>query len=536
MALSKWLLAAAGLAMAVAADDPHIYSMTTVPDYEVESEMTLQVSAPGSNILALAFSVAPLTGSAGLNQSDTARDSIDIYGNLISVTESNYNNISGTNEIAYLCCDDTNDSFIDPDDMLATLMAHVPKAILLYSQVGNCCAIDTADMSNLTYGSIFTMVSTDDAAQTLNVTNSDVDNGIRTTITSTSASNDPETSGTENGNNSAIAMSVLYSITGLITVLFLAIIAMGAARAHRYPERYGPRSGYGGQPRQSRAKGIARAVLETLPIVKFGDNNPPKPDPTIELESRGGGNPGETPRNLAPGDVQAHYLSTIPEDAEAHSKSAAGAGSDLSDPKVSGGLADVAPTTGSGSAAPDDNDNPVCSICTEDFTVGEDVRVLPCNHKFHPNCVDPWLVNVSGTCPLCRLDLRPAESEQNPQSPQSPQSPQGPQNSSEENLPPPLDSDETVYPAAASYPHRRASRLFDLNRLRHASVEERIEVLRRYRSEAQTEHHASSMEGAAGEDELSSSARLTRRLRDRFRILTHAQSPDMPSGQHSRIP
>jgi hypothetical protein len=28
------------------------------------------------------------------------------------------------------------------------------------------------------------------------------------------------------------------------------------------------------------------------------------------------------------------------------------------------------------------------------------VRVLPCQHQFHPPCVDPWLVNVSGTCPL----------------------------------------------------------------------------------------------------------------------------------------
>ena len=25
-----------------------------------------------------------------------------------------------------------------------------------------------------------------------------------------------------------------------------------------------------------------------------------------------------------------------------------------------------------------------CSVCTDDFTKGQDVRVLPCNHKFHP--------------------------------------------------------------------------------------------------------------------------------------------------------
>ena len=41
-----------------------------------------------------------------------------------------------------------------------------------------------------------------------------------------------------------------------------------------------------------------------------------------------------------------------------------------------------------------------CSICTEDFVKGEDVRLLPCNHQYHPECIDPWLLNVSGTCPL----------------------------------------------------------------------------------------------------------------------------------------
>lgn len=51
-------------------------------------------------------------------------------------------------------------------------------------------------------------------------------------------------------------------------------------------------------------------------------------------------------------------------------------------------------------AAPEEDGHLGCSICTDDFCTGEDVRVLPCNHKFHPACVDPWLLNVSGTCPL----------------------------------------------------------------------------------------------------------------------------------------
>merc|ERR1711939_833497 len=56
---------------------------------------------------------------------------------------------------------------------------------------------------------------------------------------------------------------------------------------------------------------------------------------------------------------------------------------------------------GSSSQSHGEEEAPGCSICTEDFERGQDVRVLPCQHSFHPACIDPWLLNVSGTCPLC---------------------------------------------------------------------------------------------------------------------------------------
>ena len=47
-----------------------------------------------------------------------------------------------------------------------------------------------------------------------------------------------------------------------------------------------------------------------------------------------------------------------------------------------------------------DDGSLACSICVEPFAEGESTRVLPCGHDFHPACIDPWLLSVSGTCPL----------------------------------------------------------------------------------------------------------------------------------------
>lgn len=45
-----------------------------------------------------------------------------------------------------------------------------------------------------------------------------------------------------------------------------------------------------------------------------------------------------------------------------------------------------------------------CSICLEDFVVGDEVIHLPCMHMFHGDCVIKWLQN-SNFCPLCRFQM-----------------------------------------------------------------------------------------------------------------------------------
>ncbi|KAF3332531.1 E3 ubiquitin-protein ligase RLIM [Carex littledalei] len=45
-----------------------------------------------------------------------------------------------------------------------------------------------------------------------------------------------------------------------------------------------------------------------------------------------------------------------------------------------------------------------CSICLENFYDGIEVVMLHCSHRFHPNCLEPW-VKKCGDCPYCRTTI-----------------------------------------------------------------------------------------------------------------------------------
>ncbi|WOK92143.1 E3 ubiquitin-protein ligase [Canna indica] len=45
-----------------------------------------------------------------------------------------------------------------------------------------------------------------------------------------------------------------------------------------------------------------------------------------------------------------------------------------------------------------------CAVCLEDFEAGDDLVHLPCDHRFHWNCVLPWLES-SPHCPCCRMTI-----------------------------------------------------------------------------------------------------------------------------------
>ena len=52
----------------------------------------------------------------------------------------------------------------------------------------------------------------------------------------------------------------------------------------------------------------------------------------------------------------------------------------------------------------------LCAICYDEFTDGEELRMLPCSHAFHVECVDRWLLDCGANrrvvaCPLCNTAL-----------------------------------------------------------------------------------------------------------------------------------
>lgn len=52
---------------------------------------------------------------------------------------------------------------------------------------------------------------------------------------------------------------------------------------------------------------------------------------------------------------------------------------------------------------------PVCSLIQEDFVKGDEMKMLPCTHRFHTNCIDKWLTQCANTCPVCKFRFEGGE-------------------------------------------------------------------------------------------------------------------------------
>lgn len=51
-----------------------------------------------------------------------------------------------------------------------------------------------------------------------------------------------------------------------------------------------------------------------------------------------------------------------------------------------------------------ESNNALCAVCKDDISIGENVKQLPCAHRYHGDCIVPWL-EIRNTCPVCRHEL-----------------------------------------------------------------------------------------------------------------------------------
>jgi len=449
-----------------------------------------------------AIRLAPVGPYAQIQHSTFVQ--IDVLGHLLNVDASNANSIP-PQVFSFISCDPEDYSGnLDATDVFK-IVVNSPRAdiIILYSErSGHCYAsgLSRFQQINGILTTVDPMVASSLARLNLN-TNS---TGTCQILPDLNSYTNSSSSGWGGGASSlsgspttAVAMIILYSITGIITALFVVIIVTGAVRAHRHPERYGPRM-IMGRGRQSRARGIARAMLETLPIVKFGDREEQALKPAVSE------------------DIEMNAAKTTPHDTTtAHDKSLPSSTTETHQGQPEAGTGAVTDaTTQSAFSRPDGTDEDgtlQCSICTEDFTIGEEVRVLPCNHKFHPACVDPWLLNVSGTCPLCRIDLRPKNE-------------QGEPIDDAENQ----NAEPSLLAPIGNQTGQGGTMPFQLRNAARGTREERLMALRWLRADMQRR----ALEAPApGQNEHDRG--LARRFRERFRIRTERRGTvaDAPASQ-----
>jgi hypothetical protein len=373
--------------------------------------------------LSLSADIAAMTTTTGVSLTTVNGLKSICSGNLLLMDENS--DVSQDNVVMIPCDDQTRAS-----NMLDIIGDRNPACTIMYSESSQGCNFtETTNSLAVQLGTIFTMLtkaatqSIIDRAQKSSQPLSVVISPDTTAYHSSEADNGNTTS-----SGPTVAMAILYSITGIIAAIFLFVIISGAIRAHKHPERYGLPP-IGGNPDNNvngesfgnsnsvyanRAKGLARAVLDSIPLVTFRVNNNNNNDNRSD---------GDTAKLEAPATIKddSIQLDTIPPiDAKSRNITT---NDDDDDQQATATATNT--TTNPETLPSSSSDNDSCPICFETFHDGDILRVLPCRHTFHAICVDPWLLNSSSQCPLCRVDLSISNNETVSEEPPNNNSQQG---------------------------------------------------------------------------------------------------------------